>query len=142
MGIDMTVFLDSNIILDVFLKNKDFCDESQKLLNLADLDNIDFFISASSITDIFYLLRKFIKNPDEAKNHLNSLLEIVSIAGVDETCIKNALNSSWKDFEDAVQHEASVQIGADYIVTRNIDDFHHSFIQVITPTEFLKRFGE
>ena len=60
MGIDMTVFLDSNIILDVFLKNKDFCDESQKLLNLADLDNIDFFISASSITDIFYLLRKFI----------------------------------------------------------------------------------
>ena len=27
MGIDMTVFLDSNIILDVFLKNKDFCEE-------------------------------------------------------------------------------------------------------------------
>ena len=141
MGASMTVFLDSNIILDVFLKNKDFYEESQMVLNLADSGSIDFFISAASITDIFYVLNKYIKNAEEAKNHLKSLLEIVSVAGVDESCIKNALNSSWKDFEDSVQHEAAIQIGTDYLVTRNIDDFKTPFVEVINPTGFLKRFA-
>lgn len=138
----MTVFLDSNIILDILLKNAKFCDESKRVLKLADTNPIDFFISAASITDIFYITHKQ-ASEDEKKNvkgHLQDLLEIISIAGIDETCIKNALNSSWSDFEDSVQHEASIQIGADYIVTRNTEDFKSSFIPVITPAEFLKKF--
>ncbi len=138
----MTVFLDSNIILDIFLKNKDFYEESRKVLNLADSAAIDYFISASSLTDIFYILNKHLKNKEETKLHLKDLLEIVSIAGIDESCIRNALNSSWSDFEDAVQHEASVQIGADYLVTRNVDDFNSSFVEVITPSDFLKKFNK
>ena len=66
-------------------------------------------------------------------------MEIVSIAGIDETCIKNALNSSWKDFEDAVRHESAVQIRADYLVTRNIKDYKSSFVEVITPDKFLAK---
>ena len=71
---------------------------------------------------------------------MKSLLEVFSIAGVDETCVKNALNSSWSDFEDSVQHEVAFQIRADYLVTRNVSDFKTSFIEVITPTDFLKKF--
>lgn len=138
----MTVFLDSNIILDIFLKNKDFYEESRKVLNLADSAAIDYFISAASLTDIFYILNKHLKNKEETKLHLKDLLEIVSIAGIDESCIRNALNSSWSDFEDAVQHEASVQIGADYLVTRNVDDFNSSFVEVITPSDFLKKLNK
>ena len=138
----MTVFLDSNIILDIFLKNKDFYEESRKVLNLADSAAIDYFISAASLTDIFYILNKHLKNKEETKLYLKDLLEIVSIAGIDESCIRNALNSSWSDFEDAVQHEASVQIGADYLVTRNVDDFNSSFVEVITPSDFLKKLNK
>ena len=137
----MTVFLDSNIILDIFLKNKDFYDESRNVLKLADTHPIDFFISAASITDIYYILNRELKDKDKTKKHLVDLLEIVSIAGIDESCIKNALNSSWKDFEDAVQHESSIQIGADYLVTRNITDYKSSFVEVITPANFLAKFN-
>ena len=140
MGSSMTVFLDSNIILDIFLENRDFYEESRNVLNLADSGLVDYFISAASITDIFYILNKHIKDEEKAKKYLKSLLEIVSIAGIDEACIKNALDSSWKDFEDAVQHEASIQIGADYLVTRNIHDFKSSFVEVISPADFLKKF--
>jgi len=136
----MTVFLDSNIILDIFLKNKDFYEESRKVLKLADNHQIDFFISAASITDIYYILNKHLKNKEETKTHLIDLLDFVFIAGIDESCIKNALNSSWKDFEDAVQHESSIQIGADYIVTRNTADYKSSFVKVISPAEFLAKF--
>lgn len=136
----MTVFLDSNIILDILLKNEVFYDESKSVLTLADNHNIDFFVSAASITDIFYIVRKQIKDEELVKNHLKLLLELVSIAGVDENCVKNALNSSWKDFEDAVQHEAAIQIRADYLITRNVKDFKTPFVDVITPSNFLKKF--
>ena len=135
----MTVFLDSNIILDILLKNEELYKESQQLLNLADNHKIDFFISAASITDIFYIVNKKIKDKEKTKEHIKLLLELVSIAGVDESCIMNALNSSWKDFEDAVQYESSVQIQADYLVTRNTKDFKTSFVEVITPSAFLKK---
>ena len=111
-------------------------------MNLADSGLVDYFISAASITDIFYILNKHIEDEEKAKKYLKSLLEIVSIAGIDEACIKNALDSSWKDFEDAVQHEASIQIGADYLVTRNTEDFKSPFVKVIAPSEFLKKFGK
>ena len=136
----MTVFLDSNIILDILLKNQDFYQESQQLLNLADNPKVDFFISASSITDIFYIVKKKLNDAEKTKDYLKLLLELVSVAGIDETCIKNALNSSWKDFEDAVQHEASIQIQADFLITRNTKDFQTQFVEIITPAEFLKKF--
>ena len=136
----MTVFLDSNIILDILLKNQDFYQESQQLLNLADNPKVDFFISASSITDIFYIVKKKLNDAEKTKDYLRLLLELVSVAGIDETCIKNALNSSWKDFEDAVQHEASIQIQADFLITRNTKDFQTQFVEIITPAEFLKKF--
>ena len=135
----MTVFLDSNIILDILLKNEELYKESQQLLDLADNHKIDFFISAASITDIFYIVNKKIKDKEKTKEHIKLLLELVSIAGIDESCIMNALNSSWKDFEDAVQYESSVQIQADYLVTRNTKDFKTSFVEVITPSAFLKK---
>ena len=136
----MTVFLDSNIILDILLKNADFYEESKKVLELSDSKPIDFYVSAASITDIFYILNKRLNNKEETKRYLQDLLEIVSVAGIDEKKIKNALNSSWKDFEDAVQHESSIQIGADYLVTRNTDDFKSSMVRIISPSEFLKEF--
>lgn len=61
------------------------------------------------------------------------------VAGVDETCIINALDSEWVDFEDSVQHEVALQIRADYIVTRNTKDYEASSIVVLTPEEFLSR---
>ena len=137
----MTVFLDSNIILDILLKTQDLYDESKAVLSLTDKHpEIDFFISASSITDIFYIVNKQLKDEEKVKHYLTNLLEIISIAGIDETCIKNALNSSWKDFEDAVQHESAIQIRADYIVTRNIKDYKSSSVEVITPSAFLSKF--
>lgn len=137
----MTVFLDSNIILDILLKTPEFYDESKSVLSILDShSDIDYFISASSITDIFYIVNKKIDDKEKTKQYLSNLLEIVSVAGIDEVCVKNALNSSWKDFEDSVQHESAIQIRADYLVTRNTKDFKSSFVEVITPSEFLGKF--
>ena len=101
--------------------------------------NIDYFISATSVTDIFYILNKTLHDFDKSKNMIRSILKFVSVAGVDEGCILNALDSEWVDFKDAVQHEVASQIRADYIITRNIKDYKNSTIVVLTPKEFLLR---
>ena len=89
---------------------------------------------------LFYILNKKIGDKEKTKQYLSDLMDIVSIAGIDETCIKNAMISSWKDFEDSVQYESAVQIRSDYLVTRNIKDYKSTFVKVITPSEFLEKF--
>ena len=136
----MTAFLDSNIILDILLQNKVFYEESRSLLVLGDGHGIDYFVSATSITDIYYIVHKYEKDDLKVRAHIANLLEVVSVAGIDESCVRNALNSSWKDFEDAVQNEAAVQINADYLVTRNTKDFTMTFVPVMTPADFIQLF--
>lgn len=47
-------------------------------------------------------------------------------------------NEAFSDFEDCLQEECAVEAMADYIVTRNPDDYRTSRIKVIEPDEFLK----
>ena len=102
-------------------------------------NEIDFYISATSLTDIFYILNKNLKDTGKAKKLIKNILKYVSIAGVDDICILNALESDWVDFEDSVQHEVASQIKADYIITRNSKDYRNSTIVVLCPKEFLAR---
>ena len=47
-------------------------------------------------------------------------------------------NEEFSDFEDCLQEECAVEAVADYIVTRNPDDFKKSRVKVIASDEFIK----
>ena len=132
----MIVFIDTNLVLDVMLENSEFYDESNDVLSYCN-KGYDFYISAASCTDIFYIVRRTLHDTEETKKVMKNLLTTVSVAGVDELCIRNALDSDWKDFEDSVQHEVAKQIDADLIITRNQADYTNSAVRVMSPAEFL-----
>lgn len=132
----MIVFIDTNLVLDVMLENSEFYDESNDVLSYCN-KGYDFYISAASCTDIFYIVRRTLHDTEETKKVMKNLLTTVSVAGVDELCIRNALDSDWKDFEDSVQHEVAKQIDADLIITRNETDYTNSAVRVMSPAEFL-----
>ncbi len=134
----MVIFLDSNIVLDVLLQTPDLCDESKNVISVASAKGFEMYVSAASVTDIFYVLRKQLRSNEKAKELVRKILMFLSVAGVDEQCIFAALESDWADFEDSVQNQVAQQIRADYIVTRNTSDFLLSANRLITPTEFLK----
>ena len=57
---------------------------------------------------------------------------------VDENVINMALNSGWKDFEDAVQNFSAVaDPNITAIITRNTKDFKESSLEIIDSLGFL-----
>lgn len=124
--------LDTNIVVDVALKRQPFYSASLRVLTLAYQGTIEAFISASTVTDIYYLVSKA-KGHDATLDFLRIITPFCQIAAVDQGVIAKALASSLKDFEDAVQYETAVAAQLDAIVTRNPDDFPSPGLHILTP---------
>jgi len=133
----MNVLIDTNIAIDVLLKRTPYYGYSQLILLLSEEKDIDIFISASAVTDVFYIINKTYKNSLHSQNVIENLLEIINVAVVDEDMIHEALDAKWVDFEDCVQFTAGESISAKYIITRNPKDFINQTIEIVSPKEFI-----
>ena len=118
----MKVLYDTNIILDLLLNREQFCENSARVIDLSANKVIEGYISASAITDIYYLAYKGIRDKKKVCSLLEKLLCIVSVAGVTQAEIKAALLSDWDDFEDAVQYFTAQSTELSYIITINKKD--------------------
>ena len=133
----MKYLIDTNIILDVLLKRKPFYNDSADVLNLSGQKDINLYVTASSITDIYYIAYQTLRNKEEVREMLVKLLKIVLIAGVSGEEIRNALELTWKDFEDSVQYSVALLQEMDGIVTRNPSDYKGAEMKVWNPKDFL-----
>ena len=133
----MRILIDTNIILDIFLNRKDFIESSQSAIEKAINNGDRIFFSSSAVTDVYYLVRKNTKDKEIALNAIKQMSEFLSFAEVNEQCILSATLSNVSDYEDAVVDSVASFIKADYIITRNVDDFKNSANKVLTPNEFL-----
>ena len=133
----MTVLIDSNVALDALLNNVGFVDKSKELFDLAYKKRFTGYISASAVTDIFYISTKKLGKKG-AKEAIKYLLRIYSPATVTDEDIYKALDLTWDDFEDSVQFTVGEGLSADYIVTRNTQDFSSGHIPAVTPEQFIR----
>jgi predicted nucleic acid-binding protein len=131
-----SVLCDINFILDIFLKREPFYAPSARLFALIEKKKLRGFLSAQSFPILYYLLSREVKR-DKAFRVLEKLQIVFSIAAVDEKVIRLSLASDFKDFEDAVQYYSALQAGADFVITRNKQDYKSDRIPVMTPEEFL-----
>lgn len=134
----MKVLIDTNIILDVLCKRPDFYEDSAKVFKLCEVKKISGVISALTIPNIVYILRKEL-DAEKIKEILDQLSLIFQIADLKADDLKKAADMEFKDYEDAVQSACAVRIKANYIITRNIRDFTMSKVVAIKPTELLER---
>jgi hypothetical protein len=102
---------------------------------------VEAFISASTVSDIYYLVRKA-KGHGATLEFLQIITAFCQIATVDRNVISNALTSNFKDFEDAVQYETAIANQLEAIVTRNPQDFPSDALQILTPEELLQQFSQ
>ncbi|MDO5523241.1 MAG: PIN domain-containing protein [Bacteroidia bacterium] len=134
------VLFDTNIILDIALKRKSFFDSASQLFSLIDQKIIEGCITASTVTDIYYISKKE-KGHNSALQFIAHLIEIVDVIDVDKEIIIKSLASRLDDFEDAIQTTAAELNGVESIITRNKKDFVNSSVEIYTPDEFLKNFS-
>jgi predicted nucleic acid-binding protein len=132
----MKILIDSNVALDVALKRQPFLASSIQVLGLSKL-GIRLFLSASTITDIYYIISKTLKSKTIAMSLLKNLLVTVDVAAVTGNEIRQAISLDWGDFEDAVQYAVGESIAVNYIVTRNKADFASATLPVVSPEELL-----
>ena len=137
----MKLLIDTNVVLDVLLRREPFSKTAAEVLNLTQRDDVQEYVSASAITDIYYIANKQMKDCDAVRDLLKRLLMIVSVAAVSKWEIQNALNLAWGDFEDSVQYSVALLNEMDGIVTRNPSDYQDANIRIWLPEQALELFA-
>lgn len=134
----MKIMLDTNVVLDVLLKREPFFQASYEVMRLSAVDALEGCVSAAAVTDIFYLLRKALRDNQAAKNGIEKLGQIVGFVDALGEDVHTAIASDMSDFEDALVAAIAQRCGVDCIVTRNTRDYRESPVKALTPDELLK----
>jgi predicted nucleic acid-binding protein len=131
------LFLDTNIILDLLANRMPFYTEAAELFSLGDKNKAELSVSALCFADTNYILSR--QNPQtEVRKILRKFKVLVNVLPLDDKVTDLALNSEFRDFEDAIQYFTAIEYDQDIIITRNQSDFKESKIPVMTAGEFLK----
>jgi predicted nucleic acid-binding protein len=128
------VLFDTNVILDLLLDREPFVEAAADLLSRAERREVQGYLGATTVTTLFYLLRKAL-GPVAARDSVRSLLEILDVAPVHRGTLEGAMDRDLGDFEDAVLLQAGVDAGMDLVVTRDPAGFQKSEILVHSPRE-------
>lgn len=132
------ILIDADVILDFFFDRKPFSEDSTKIISLCEKGEIKGFVTSIILSNIAYLLRKTAKQEKVIEN-LKMLMKFIDVATTDKTAVLEALNSDFKDFEDALQNfSAQISEEIKVIVTRNIKDYKTSQLSIMTPEIYLK----
>ncbi|MGI4806075.1 MAG: PIN domain-containing protein [Janthinobacterium lividum] len=131
------ILIDTDVIWDFFFDRAPFADSAAKILSLCESKEIIGYITPGIISNVYYLLRQTAKH-EKLIEKLKLLLSITEVLVIDRIVILEALNSDFKDFEDALQnYSAEISKETDLIITRNIKDYKLSVLGVMTPDNYL-----
>ena len=131
------LFLDTNIVLDLLAYRMPFYTEAAKLFSLADKKKLKLSISSLCLADSHYILSR--QKPEmEVRNILRKFKVLVIVLPLDDKITDLALNSEFRDFEDAIQYYTAIENDQDLIITRNQQDFKESKLPVMSAGEFIK----
>jgi predicted nucleic acid-binding protein len=131
------IFIDSDIILDVLAQREKFYPHAAKLFTLLDKRQIAGFTSPIVFANIHYILSKQ-KSKEYALQGLRKLRALISVLPVDDKIIDLALNTSFSDFEDAIQYHTAKSYEINFLITRNKKHYTQSKISICTAEEYLE----
>lgn len=130
------VFIDTDIFLDLLSERHPFYKNAAEIFSLIDTGQIIGYTSPIVFANLHYILSKQLTK-SYAIASLKKLRSMVKIVSVSEKDIDLSLESSFSDFEDAIQHFSAISADIPFIITRNIKDYKKATITVCTPDDYL-----
>ena len=135
------ILIDTNVLLDYLLTREPFYSDAKRIIAACTEGKVKGCIAAHSISNMFYILRKDYSIKERREVLLN-LCMIFDVEGIDkEKLLISLRKEELSDFEDCLQMECAKAYRAEYIVTRNIDDYKSSEVKAILPNEYLAVVG-
>jgi predicted nucleic acid-binding protein len=129
----LQLFLDTNVMIDFLSDRKPFSRHASRLISCGEKNIIQLHVSAISFNNSYYILEKE-NGHHKTIAELEKLESMVSVIDLTKKILKDAMRSSFSDFEDAIQYFSALTIqNIAAIVTRNETDFKHSSIPVLSP---------
>ena len=134
----MVVLVDTTVILDYLTSREPFCDSAKKILRLCAEEKVQGYMAFHSVSNIFFILRKTC-DVGTRRELLKRICTMLTVTGASHERVCNAITrDDFADFEDCLQDECAKEIKADYIITRNVQDFNKADVTAVEPKEFLK----
>jgi len=131
------LLVDTNIVIDLLANRSAFVSEAQALFTLADQKKVKLYVSSLTFANTYYILSQKMKLENVRKT-LRTFKVLLEVLPMDDKIIDLALDSDFKDFEDAIQYNTAIENGINIIITRNLKDFKTAKTPVLTAKDFIK----
>lgn len=132
----MVILIDTNVALDFLTMRQPYYDDARSVIQACAGEQIQGYIAFHSLPNIFYILRKSYSDVDR-REMLKKLCFVLQVTGASHDKVCDAIErNEFFDFEDCLQDECAKEVSADFIITRNTEDFQHSQVKAITPQKF------
>ena len=132
------ILCDANIMLNYLtLRDDPHLQSSLRVMKACAVKELKGYYAPHSISIIWYVLRKEFSDKD-VRRKLSYVCNILNVAGISNERVLEAIDrKDFRDFEDCLQDECAVSVGANYIVTCNVKDFGVSRADAITPEDMV-----
>lgn len=133
-----SVFLDTDVILDLLINREPFARHAVKIFMLAETGKIHAYTTPLTYSNAYCILGKFASRK-KILEQFSKLETIVKTLSMPALTVGKAIHSAFDDFEDALQNftaESHPQIRI--VITRNTRDYKRSKLAVMSPETYLK----
>lgn len=132
---NIKILFDTNVIIDAFTKRENYDVASSNLFFRALRNEINGFVATKQITDIYYILRRYITDKDKRKELINIIIESLYLIDLNKEYIWASKDYQGIDFEDNVLLTIAYNEKMDYLVTNNKKHFVNNKVKIVTPSE-------
>lgn len=133
----MRVLIDTCVIIDALQARAPFAEAAQRIFIYSANQQFEGYITAKSVTDIYYLTHRLTHSDAETRKILSKLFTLFHVLDTASLDCRKAISSEISDYEDAIMVETAIRSGMECIVTRNVKDYAKSSVPVYEPSAFL-----
>ena len=134
----MVILIDTNVALDFLAMRQPYYNDARNVMQACADEQLQGYIAFHSLPNIFYILRKGYSEVDR-REMLKKLCLVLKVTGASHEKVCEAIeDNEFSDFEDCLQDKCADEVFANYIVTRNVEDFQYSKVKAITPKKLLE----
>lgn len=134
----MRVFVDTNVYIDYMLEREPFFQAAASVFSYASDGIIELYVSTLTFTTAnFICVDRFKMSRDVMAMKVREHKDFLCVEPITKEDVYQAYDNGWKDYEDGVQYLCAQRCNADFIITRNGNDFRMSDIPVLSPDNLL-----